>query len=114
MSHANLEAKALDAIDMSVTVNSDKMSTHDLDHGSMQAVWSGSSHADATVKLQTSHDGTNWDDLPSGSMTLDTAGAASKTLAFSLLNFPYCRFAYEKGSNTTGAMTLRFLFKSRK
>ena len=114
MTHANLEAKGLDAVDMGISIDSEKISTHDLDHGSVQAVWTGSSHADATVKLQTSHDNVNWDDLPSGSMTLDTVGAASKTLPFSLLNFPFCRLAYDKGSNTTGALTLRYLFKSRK
>ena len=114
MTHANIEDKFLDAVAMATSVNSEKISTRDVDHGSIQAVWSGSSHADATVKLETSHDGESWDDYPSGSMTLDTVGAESKTLQFSLLNFPWCRVAYDNGTNNAGTVTVRHLFKSKK
>lgn len=114
MSNSNVETSELVTSDMDTNVNLELIKTQNIDHGSVQAVWSGSSHADATLKLQTSHDNVSWDDYPSGSMTLDTVGANSKTLQFPLLSFPYCRFAYDKGSNTTGTVVVRYLFKSKK
>ena len=114
MSYANQEGIQLDAVDMDTNIDSDKVDSRNIDHGSIQAVWATSSHADATVKLQTSHDGTSWDDLPSGSMTLNAVGAGSKTLQFSLLSFPYIRLSYDKGSNTAGSVTVRSLLKSKK
>jgi len=107
-----LTGKFADAIDADTSVNSSNVvvSNHDLGHVSLH--WSGASHTDATMKLQRSNDGTNWVDVPSSSMTLGAA-AGTDDIALDNIGFAFIRSVYVKGSNTSGSVSLLFVFKAR-
>jgi hypothetical protein len=113
MSHSNKQAKAFDAVDMDTSVDGEAIDVADVDAGSCQVAWSGANAVNAAVKLQSSHDGTNWDDVPSASVTLGTP-SGSQSMQFTDVLYPWARLVYTKGGNSAGTMTTRYLFKSKK
>lgn len=75
------------------------------DKTAIQIVWTTADAADATVKLQASVDGTNFEDWSGSTYTIATAAGnhwwSVETHALRTL-----RVVYSKGSNTTGTYTL--------
>ena len=72
---------------------------------SFQVVWATADAVDATIKLQASLDGTNFEDYG----TAYTMNAAAGNHAFAITDrgaLQYFRIVYTKGSNTTGTMNI--------
>ena len=112
---SSIEGKLIDAAVMSAAKLSDALDCRSVDLGSVQVIWATASHADAVLKLQSSHDGgTTWTDIASASVTLDAVGAGSKVIELPDITVPALRANYAKGSNTTGTVTARYFFKSAK
>jgi hypothetical protein len=75
----------------------------------LQFIATSLSHADGTVKLQESNDGTNWVDVSGASLTL-AAGSSCPVLSFT----PRCRynrFVYTKNSNSSGTYTSKIYYR---
>lgn len=111
MGFSPIQGKMHDAVAMTANNNSDAVEALYVDAGSIQVVWATADAVDATVTMQSSHDGTNWDDIPSGAVTLDAA-SGSKSINLTNVNYPWIRAAFAFGSNTTGTVTTRYAFKS--
>jgi hypothetical protein len=72
---------------------------------SYQVIWTSADAVDATVKLQASLDGTNFEDYG----TTYTMNAAAGNHAFAITDrgaLQYFRIVYSHGSNTTGTMNI--------
>jgi hypothetical protein len=72
----------------------------------VQVVCATLSHADGTIKLQYSLDGTNWADVATA--TTLAAGASVVMLKVDVAHCSYYRAVYAKGSNATGTVSVKF------
>lgn len=67
----------------------------------MQVTWTGFNAADATVKLQSSNDGSNWIDVTDSTITLNAASGTLNVVAAYAAS-QYVRVAFAKGTNAAG------------
>ncbi len=86
-------------------------------YGSVQAIWSGADHVDATVTVEVTNDPAAADAsfiAKPGATVLTLNAAAGKTyISFGpgVIGETWYRLKYAKGSNTTGALSLYANFK---
>lgn len=67
----------------------------------MQVTWTGFSTTDATVKLQSSNDGSNWIDVTDSTITLNAASGTLNVVAAYAAS-QYVRVVFAKGTNAAG------------
>ena len=67
----------------------------------MQVTWTGFSTTDATVKLQSSNDGSNWIDVTDSTITLNAASGTLNVVAAYAAS-QYVRVAFTKNANAAG------------
>jgi hypothetical protein len=91
---------------MSANFNSDTM----VNTGgglSIQASWTGTNAATATLQVETSVDGVCWCEYPNGDFTIPlTAGCQPFDLPSS--SSPFFRVVYTKNTNTTGTLDIAY------
>lgn len=75
----------------------------------VQVVATSLDTGDGALKLQDSLDGTNWNDIP-GVITVGI-GASSNMIRYTTFTGAYIRVVWLKGTNTTGTLTGKLLFK---
>jgi hypothetical protein len=97
--------------DMSADYTSDPIESLYNDTGSYQVVWSGADDVDGEMKLESSHDKVNWDEIPNTLNTLDSA-AGSKSVNLTNVGYPWVRAVFTSNSNTTGTVTMYLALKS--
>lgn len=80
--------------------------------GSIQIVWAAAGATDAVVKIQESHDKTNWKDMTGKSVTIAAAtGHDIILLPDTVLLSPYIRIVIVDNSENAGTCVLRYFFK---
>lgn len=112
MGYANREDAYVSGQSLAADANLAALDVRNQSRGCFLVTWSGASATDATVKLQESADGTNWDDITSMSVTI---AAASGHKVFKLkaddLLLPLVRAVVTNNSETTGTCTIRYFLK---
>lgn len=93
-------------------LNSDAIEVRNTCCGSFQIVWAAAGATDATVKVQESHDKTNWKDVSSKSVTIGAATGHDfiKFTAAELLS-PYLRIVVTDNTENAATATIRYFFK---
>ena len=76
----------------------------------MQVITASFSTADATIKLQQSNNGTDWDDITDSQLTL-ASGSASQSLVVTYLASSFIRAVFSKGTNAAGTFQVILSFK---
>jgi len=100
----------VDATVIATAQDLDTARNHDVtvdqwDEVACQIVWATASHTDATMTVQASVDGTNFETISGTAYTLGAA-AGNHVWQVSVEALAELRFAYAKGSNTTGTYVL--------
>ena len=105
------------SIELSIPMNADHNSivvdVRDFESALFTAQWAGGNSTTGTVELQISNDAvTNFEGYPAGLYNiLATSGAHH--WQFSAGAIPFVRFAYKKGGNTAGTISLTAWVKRR-
>ncbi len=92
---------------------STSLDVRDTASGSVQLTWTGATANDGSFKLQESLNGTSWADVTSGSQTT-SGGAGTKVFHLDVVNVPFYRYVYSKGTETTGTYGVRYYFRGSK
>jgi hypothetical protein len=92
--------------------NGDAIEVRNQGCGSFQIVWASAGATDAVVKIQESHDKTNWKDVSSKSVTIGAATGHDfiKFTAAELLS-PYLRIVVVDNTENAATCTIRYFFK---
>jgi len=101
------------ALSAAVDNTAESFSVEDVNKGYLQVSWSGLSAVTAVLKLQSSVDGVFWDDVPTASITLDSA-AGSKSMQLTEVLYPRVRAVYTKNTESSGTFSSKAVFKSTK
>lgn len=113
MSYSTKEADWVLAASLATSVISSALAMRDVASGSFQLAWTGATATDATFKLQYSCNGTDWEDVTSGSQTIN-AVAGTKIFKIDIANVPLWRYVFVKNSETTGTYSVRYYFRGSK
>lgn len=113
MSWSNKEADWVLGASLATTVTSSALDLRDVASGAFQLAWTGASATDATFKLQYSVNGSDWEDVTSGSQTI-SAAAGAKIFRIDIANVPLWRYVFTKVSETTGTYSVRYYFRGSK
>ena len=114
MGFSNKQGNFLSAVPMVTSIDSESIDIPELGLGGCQVTWLGADQVDATVVLQVSLDNkVSWADIPLITYALNAA-AGSKYLNLPDLGAHHIRAKYTKGTNTVGAVSVHYLFKSYK
>jgi len=92
--------------------NGDAIEVRNQSCGSFQIVWAAAGATDAVVKVQESHDKTNWKDVATKTVTIGAATGHDiiKFTAAELLS-PYLRVVVVDNSENAATATIRYFFK---
>jgi hypothetical protein len=74
-------------------------------YGAFQVSWASHNLGNAYAKLQTTVDGTNYQDI-SGTVQTFTSGSSSIVYRLTDIGEPTVRFVYDAGTNTAGTVSV--------
>jgi hypothetical protein len=75
---------------------------------SIQATFTTAGTLAGVLKIQTSLDGSTWNDLANSPLTLTGAGSWSWTIAGSIVNFPFVQLVYVPAAGDSGNLNALF------
>ncbi len=116
MGYSNQErlvsVNGVDITSLATDQNSDAIEVRNNSCGSFQIVWAAAGATDATVKVQESHDKTNWKDVSGKSVTIAAATGHDfiKFKPDELLS-PYLRVVVTDNTEDAATATIRYFFK---
>jgi len=97
---------------MATAFVTDKLDCRYEDLAFIQASYTGSDAADASMTLESSLNGVSWDSYATSLTTLDDVGTGSGSIEKEKLGGAYIRISYDPGANTVGTISFKYLLKS--
>jgi len=95
----------LDTTAASVNINSEDANTHQYKSAHVQIITSGLNASDGVVKLQDSFNATDWNDIPSATVTV-LSTSSTHTIRVPQHTGGYIRAVWTKGSVSAGNITI--------